>query len=176
MQGNLSQSVTVWAVEQARMVGARVVINGAPVKPWLSQSIGRINVGIANAGEAREWTGALTLSAAASAVDADLMVITLGRAGCLMRTIDHAVVTINAPSVQVVDTTGAGDVFTGTFVAEWMRTGDPIAAAQLGVHAASDMVTRLGTVSAIPTSETVERLRLSPETHANLIRPSDPIR
>jgi ribokinase len=162
MQANLSQSLTIWAVEQARAAGACIIVNGAPVRPWLSQALGTISVGVANEGEALEWTGALTAYAAAAAIDAGLGLITLGRDGCLVRDADGAIVAIGAPSVQVVDTTGAGDVFTGTFAAEWMRTGDPIASAQLAVHAASDMVTRLGTVSALPTTESVKRFRVSP--------------
>jgi ribokinase len=162
MQGNLSQALTIWAAERAKVAGAHVVVNGAPVRPWFSQALGRIGVGVANAGEAKEWTGALTARAAAAAIDAALVLITLGRDGCLVREATDAILVIGAPPVQVVDTTGAGDVFTGTFVAEWMRTGDPIASAELAVHAASDMVTRFGTVSALPTTESVERFRMSP--------------
>jgi len=159
LQGNLSQSLTSSAVEHARSAGAGIIANIAPVRPWPFQALGRISVGIANEGEAREWTGALTAAAAAAAIDAELALITLGRDGCLLRDASGTLRALDAPQVQAVDTAGAGDAFTGTFAAEWMRTGDPIASARLAVHAASDMVTRSGTLSALPTSQSLQHLR-----------------
>jgi ribokinase len=157
LQGNLSQSLTLWAIARANAVGAHVLINAAPVKPWLAQLAAPIGVGIANAVEAMEWTGVTTPGAAVRAIGAEIAIVTLGREGCMLRHAD-AVSALAAPTVQVIDTTGAGDVFTGTFAAKWLDTGDPITSAHYALHAASDMVTRLGTASALPTRQSIDRL------------------
>jgi ribokinase len=159
LQGNLSQSLTTWAIARANAVGARVIINAAPVRPWLSQISGLISVGVANAVEAMAWTAVTSARAAITAIDAGLAVITTGGKGCLLRLANGALFEFIAPSVDVVDTTGAGDAFTGTFAAEWLVTGDPVASARLAVHAASDMVTRFGAASALPTRDSIHALR-----------------
>ena len=159
LQGNLSAATTAAAIARANAAGARVVLNAAPFNAWLRDVPGRIDVIIVNAFEAAQWTGAAALRDAVSAINASLAVVTLGRAGCLVRSYGREAIAIDAPSVRVVDTTGAGDVFTGTFVAQWLTSADSLEAAGLAVHAASDMVTRAGALSALPTRETLARLR-----------------
>ena len=87
-------------------------------------------------------------------------VVTGGSRGCQVSLAGGPPMTIDAPRVTAVDTTGAGDVLVGTFVAQWLRAGDAIRAARLGVLAASDKVTRAGTLSAFPTGTVIDRLRL----------------
>jgi ribokinase len=159
LQGNLSAASTAAAVARATDMGAHVVINAAPFNPWLQDMRGAIGAIVVNAFEAMQWTGATTARAAANAIDAPVVVVTLGRGGCLVRGNDGTSTQFDAPSMRVVDTTGAGDVFVGTFVAEWLATSDPRGAARLAVHVASDMVTRVGTLLALPARDTVARLR-----------------
>jgi hypothetical protein len=57
--------------------------------------------------------------------------------------------TLGAPPVEVVDETGAGDVFAACFFARYCQSGDPWDSARFAVAIASDSVTRRG-VAGIP--------------------------
>jgi ribokinase len=49
-----------------------------------------------------------------------------------------------APVVEPVDTTGAGDTFTGAFLATWLNQAAPQEALRFAVHAASRSITVSG--------------------------------
>jgi ribokinase len=159
VQGNLSEATTVWAVAQANAAGAVVILNAAPYRPWLPRLCGRVGAIIANAGEAMDWTAEPTPRAAIASLQAALAVVTVGGQGCLVRTASGDFFEIPTLPADVRDTTGAGDTFTGAFVAEWLMSGDAVGAAHLAVRLASDMTTRFGAVSAVPARATIARLR-----------------
>nr|WP_246329598.1 PfkB family carbohydrate kinase [Chthonobacter rhizosphaerae] len=159
MQGNLRAETTRRAAEAGRAAGARVILNPAPFSPAFAALADRIDGVVVNAVEAAQWTGVDDPAGALKALPVPVAVVTRGAAGCLLRTAAGAVLELPAPPVEPVDTTGAGDTFVGAFVAEWLATGDPVRAARLGLAAASEMVTRAGTVSALPTRADFARLR-----------------
>lgn len=68
------------------------------------------------------------------------VVVKLGDAGCLVRTVEGD--TWHAPAYPsaVIDTTGAGDAFCGGFLAGLLETGDPVQAAAFGTISASFVV------------------------------------
>jgi ribokinase len=76
-------------------------------------------------------------------------VVTLGGKGAVVVTGDgtHEV---TAPKVEVVDTTGAGDAFTGALAVGLATGADLVAAAQLAVRVASVSVTREGAQPSYP--------------------------
>ncbi|MBR9761994.1 MAG: ribokinase [Rhodobacteraceae bacterium] len=79
------------------------------------------------------------------------VVITLGGDGARwIHTDTGAVQDFAAPKVTPVDTTGAGDTFTGYLVAGLEQGMDMAAAIELATRAAAVMVTRLGTADVIP--------------------------
>ena len=57
---------------------------------------------------------------------------------------------LSAPSVQVVDPTGAGDMFAGAFFVRYQQSGDPWSAARFAISLASASVTRPG-LAGLPT-------------------------
>ena len=63
------------------------------------------------------------------------VVVTLGGEGAML--FEHRQPPHRAPAftVEVVDSTGAGDAFTGAFAARWTRTGDAVSALAWGVAA-----------------------------------------
>ena len=64
-----------------------------------------------------------------------------------------------APQVNVVDTTGAGDIFAATFFIRLYQTRDPWEAARFAVCIASRSVTRRG-LQSIPTQEEIQSCQM----------------
>jgi ribokinase len=159
LQGNLSRSATLLAITHANRAGATVAVNLAPLRNLLPEPLDEVDIAIANVTEAMEFASKKAPEEAILGLNASVAVVTLGRYGCLVRQASKPAFKISAPKIEVRDSTGAGDVFVGTFIAEWLATKDAATAATLAVHAASDMVTRFGTVSAIPDKTTIDWLR-----------------
>ncbi|KAI6185446.1 Ribokinase [Aphelenchoides besseyi] len=100
-----------------------------------------------------------------SALGPQIVIITLGGDGALIgvRTRDKEihVTKIDAPKVNVVDTTGAGDCFCGAFAYFYLRTdGDFIKAAEKAVQVASLSVTKLGNQSSYPMNDVLKELSI----------------
>jgi sugar/nucleoside kinase (ribokinase family) len=60
--------------------------------------------------------------------------------------------------VDVVDTTGAGDVFRGAFIVALLRGDAPDAILRFANAAAALSCTRAGALGGVPTREAVEKL------------------
>ncbi len=60
-----------------------------------------------------------------------------------------------APSVRVVDSTAAGDLFAAAFFARYQQSGDPWSAVHFAISLASASVTRLG-MAGLPTPAEIE--------------------
>jgi ribokinase len=82
------------------------------------------------------------------------VVITLGKRGAYYRTGTKRGF-IDAPAVDVVDTTGAGDAFNGGFATALARGNNIEESVRFGVAVASLKVTRRGTAKAMPTPEEI---------------------
>lgn len=79
------------------------------------------------------------------------VIITLGKRGAiLVRKDDSATYEFEPPKVEAVDTTGAGDVFSGALMAELSNGADISNAIEFANHAAALSVTKLGVIEAIP--------------------------
>ena len=83
-----------------------------------------------------------------------VVALTLGKEGCLVATPDGR---RRVPGIRVdaVDATGAGDTFDGNFLAEYLRTGDPFAAALYANIAAALSTRGFGAVAPMPRREEV---------------------
>jgi sugar/nucleoside kinase (ribokinase family) len=79
-----------------------------------------------------------------------LLIVRQGRAGCTLggRPMADKRVALPAPTVRMVDATGAGDAHTGVFIAGLASGLDPISAAARANAAAALAVTRLGSATA----------------------------
>jgi ribokinase len=140
--------------------GLSTLLNTAPYNPQARAFLPMVDILVANeieAGDLAEWGSAVSSDNAAD-VAARLLargprtvVITLGGAGVIVAT-PRTTARIPAPLVDVVDTTGAGDCFTGALAASLVQGLDLAAAAERAVMAASFSVTILGAAPSMPTT------------------------
>ncbi len=143
-------------IESTHASGGIVVLNASPEPLGARPFLPELDILIVNETEAEELLGAEVTAESGGAAALSLaelgprtVVVTLGP--------DGAVVAHNgetrhfpAPRVTAVDTTAAGDSFTGAFAAELARGGDPFSAARRGVVAGSLATTKPGAYPSIP--------------------------
>ncbi|MFC9797566.1 carbohydrate kinase family protein [Streptomyces sp. NPDC127584] len=99
-----------------------------------------------NADEARALTGHAEPEVAAAGLSRryPLVVVTLGAAGALVAEGGAVTARVAAPAARPVDSTGAGDAFTGAFLAARLAGADPVKAAEAGCSAGAEAVTTVG--------------------------------
>jgi ribokinase len=158
-QFEIPQATTSAAFAAAHEVGAATILNPAPgaviergllaATDWLVPNETEFVLvgGRALTGPLDDQAAAITALGDALAVS---LVITLGERGVALRPRGEPLAWIPAPSVQVVDTTGAGDAFVGAFAVGLGLGWSPVSAAALGCAAGADSVTRAGTQASYP--------------------------
>jgi ribokinase len=137
-----------YAATTAQALGLRVVYAAAPFEAAaIARLSGKINLLVLNEVEAEQLE--VATGKAAGALGIDDVVITLGAQGCkwVSNTSEKH---FDAYPADVVDTTGAGDTFTGYLVAGLDRGMDMETSIDLALKAASLMVARRGTADVIP--------------------------
>lgn len=155
------------AIHAAHKVGARVILNAAPAQPLPVEMLSAVDLLVVNRGEACVLVDTGPMSPVSHQIDSLLsalletvpaVVITLGREGSAYADRSGSTRRIPAVPVEVVDTTGAGDTFTGALAATLAR-GEPVLdALQFASAAAAAAVTRRGAVQAIPHRAEVDRM------------------
>lgn len=139
--------------------GVRVVLNPAPMYPdGLPESLLRqVDLLVPNESETRMLLGldadrVLDADVAKGLLDmgVEQAVVTLGSKGALIVTREGAEY-ITCPKVEAVDTTAAGDAFTGAVAVALASGMGLVQASRLAVKAASLSVTRIGAQSSLPT-------------------------
>jgi ribokinase len=162
MQGNMRHETTTTVLRQARASGATCVLNPAPLPKDAAALVALADIVVLNLFEAcailgRECanmdtntvTSAISSGKKLQAQSGSVILLTLGSKGCVILS-DAEPIEIPAPPVVAVDTTGAGDTFTGWFCAGRMRGLSLEDAATEAVGAAALKVTRSGTGKALP--------------------------
>lgn len=149
------EATTAWA-RAARRAGVRVVLNAAPARPLPNDLLAAVDVLIVNEGELAAITGCKgRISEAVATLDSTDVIVTLGAWGSCARAGGEWLLQ-PAFEVEAVDTTGAGDTFSGAFVAAIAR-GDRFVDALRRASAASALAcTRLGAQTSVPSSAEVE--------------------
>ncbi|MFF4365803.1 carbohydrate kinase family protein [Streptomyces sp. NPDC001594] len=99
-----------------------------------------------NEDEARLLAGVADTARAAESLSRriPLVVVTRGTGGALVAEGGRITAEVEAEPADAVDTTGAGDAFTGGFLAARLSGATPPTAARAGCHAAAHAITRLG--------------------------------
>jgi ribokinase len=147
----------------ATAAGGTVVLTPAPARALPAQLLERVDVLVPNEHELVQLAGVETASRTpaeltdlARGLGVPTVVVTLGARGALVVPTDGGPATLQAPPpVEVVDTTGAGDCFTGA-LAQCLAAGQDLAAAvRYAVAAAALSTTGTGARGALPGDDDV---------------------
>ncbi|MBT2564961.1 ribokinase [Arthrobacter sp. ISL-85] len=169
----VSMDTVLAAAQAGHDAGATVLLNLSPYAEIPSALAGLADVLLVNAHEAALFLGSSVPGADAAAADWDAVrsrfaghgirqvLVTLGSQGSVvldsLASPDARVTRVQPTTVAAVDTTGAGDAFTGA-VAVRLAAGDALAeAAAFASVAAAMATTRKGTQAAYPEAADVER-------------------
>ena len=168
-QLELPLDVVAYALERARRSGRRAILNAAPARALASDVLALADPLVVNELEAAALLGAAfdvgdaqRAARAMLARGARSAVITLGAAGAVAAEPDGRSYRVTAPPVRAIDTTGAGDAFTGALALEFARGATLEAAVGFGVRAGSLAVQRLGAQASLPTRDEVQRGAVMP--------------
>ncbi|MFC4782866.1 ribokinase [Nocardioides sp. MAHUQ-72] len=151
------------AASVARVGGGRVVLNAAPARELPRELLACVDVLVVNEHEARHLSGhADPATAATHLLDVvGSVVVTLGAEGALLADPAGQRRVAGVPAT-VVDTTGAGDTFTGVLAATLAAGADLDTAAVRAVVAGALAVESAGAVPSIPTAD---QIRARAEAH-----------
>jgi len=153
MQGNLTRKTTEYCIKAGHSLGVKVVVNPAPIEFEYNDLYSYIDFMIVNEVESQILTGETNPQIATKFFlqkNVKNVLVTIGEKGALLVTNKTGLVHIPAMKVRAVDTTGAGDVFVGTFCAGLATGLSHEMACAWAVNAASLSVTRRGTFSSFP--------------------------
>jgi ribokinase len=142
----------------ARAHGVRTVLTPAPARPLPPELLAAVDLLVPNEHEAATLTGLTDPREAATALLGRVpeVVITLGAAGSLYAARDAEPVTVPAPRVTAVDSTGAGDTFAGA-LAVALGEGLPMPQAlRWAAEAAALSVQREGASASMPYRREIE--------------------
>jgi len=157
LQGELSELCTQSVIESTKTLGARVLLNLAPVQSVAAASLGAVDPLVVNEGEAR---GLATKFGCANSDSIEVVlqyllgfcpavVITRGGDGVIVGD-SSGIVQIAAEQVSVADTTGAGDAFVGGLAVALLEGVLLRHAARFANHVAAHAVSHVGAMDAYP--------------------------
>jgi len=176
LQNEIPLDTVFGIIERAYADGIRIIYNPAPVYPIPQPILQKVDILIVNELEAGALTNILVndkVSARSAAQTlhgqgADSVIVTLGSGGAVLYN-THYDLFQPAFSVPQVDTTAAGDTFTGSYAACILAGHLPPAALNYAAGAAALAVTRLGAQTSIPYREEVEEFLANQAAEIGLI-------
>lgn len=136
-------AATMAAFKIARAAGVTTLLNPAPAVDLPDELLALCDVLTPNESEAQPLLGRVT----------GTMIVTMGSQGCAIYQIGKHIKTIEGWPMQVEDTIGAGDTFTGALAAALARGESQPDAASTANAAAALSVTGKGAIAGMPTLE-----------------------
>ncbi|BDI31831.1 ribokinase [Capsulimonas corticalis] len=151
------------ALRIAWEAGVLTVLNPAPAQPLPADLLALVDILTPNETEAVLLVGDTDASPEAAAqqlhaLGVSSVVVTLGAAGALVSNADGVVVVAGRRAPTVVDTTGAGDCFTGALSVALAEGKDLRRAAEFAGAAASLSVAKAGAQPSMPTRADVDAI------------------
>ena len=147
-QLEVPQSVVLAACERS---DAFLILNTAPALPLEPALLTQIDLLILNQHELRDYGEALDDFGG-------MMAVTLGGDGAYLTKAGNEIARCDAFPVDVVDTTGAGDCFSGALAVAFAEGQSPETALRFACAAGALATTKLGAQSGMPTRSEVEAL------------------
>jgi len=150
-----------YAAEMAERLGLQVLYAAAPFDAKaVADVLPFTDILVLNEVEAQQLVASLQKDLTDLGVAS--IVVTLGGEGCRWLNVSGGTEThMPAISVTPIDTTGAGDTFTGYLAAGLDRGMPMLQALSLATRAGALMVTRMGTADVIPDLKDIEDARLA---------------
>lgn len=157
MQLEIPLTTVEYAASMASKAGIKVVLNPAPAQELSDKLLKSLYLLTPNETEAEMLSGikvidevsASKAAAKIKALGVKNVIITMGASGAFVST-DSEELMIQAPKVQAVDTTAAGDTFNGALVVALVEQSSFIEAVKFANQAASISVTKLGAQASVP--------------------------
>ena len=159
-QCEIKQEVTLAAFSAAKKRGCVTILNPAPYQPLSEELLAVTDWIIPNETEFKELLGQAPTSdeVLKKFRPGKNSIVTLGSEGAVLISSDGNLSRVSAPTVNAVDTTGAGDAFVGVFAFGLASGKNPEDAMKLGIKVASMSVTRKGAQSSYPSQAEIETL------------------
>ncbi len=171
VQFETDEQVVAECVNKAVAMGIITVVDCGPAKPFELEKMQGVTIISPNESETLVLTGidpcddAAALEASKILMDrskAKYVVLKLGSRGCSAWD-GNEFYTLPAYKSKVVDTTAAGDCFTAAMALEYAKSGNIIAACDMGNKAGSISVGRMGAQDSMPTAEEIKNFRMTTE-------------
>ncbi len=157
-QLELPPDVVAHALSFAARGGKRAILNAAPATDVPRDLLALLDPLVVNEHEASIMLGEQVAAENAGDAARGLVgrgarsaVITLGAAGATSVDATGRAHHVDAEKIRVVDTTGAGDAFTGALALELARGGDLAAAVAVAVRAGTFAAKKYGAQASLPT-------------------------
>jgi ribokinase len=152
-------SAVAEAAAAAHSAGTTVVLNAAPAQAVPGELLASVDMLVVNQSEAAAIAGGDARPGElvrALAPKVPRVVVTLGAAGAVYADREGRALSIPAPKVDAVDTTGAGDAFTGALAVAWAQGRPPAEALRRACAAGAACATKRGATP--PTAEEIDDL------------------
>lgn len=158
MQLEIPMEVIEYVAEIAFAKGKKIILNPAPAAPLSKNLISKLYLITPNKTESRQITGMKKVETDAEVSDAadallkmgaENVVITLGTKGSFIKTKSISEM-VPAIKVKAVDTTAAGDTFSGALCVALSEGNSLLDSVKFATKASSISVTKMGAQSSIP--------------------------
>ena len=146
------------AAQAARSGGTRVILNAAPARDLPEELLAVVDLLVVNEGEATAITGTSEPDMAGLLALVPRVVLTLGGAGARYADRDGTDEHVPACQVDVVDTTAAGDAFTGALAVAWGEGRELVHAVRWASAAGAACVRKVGASNSLPSRADIDDL------------------
>jgi ribokinase len=142
----------------ARAAGVRVLLNAAPARELPGELLDAVDLLVVNEGEALAITGRGRDDPAALLSVVPRAVVTLGDEGAWYGDRDGTAVRVPGFKVETVDSTAAGDAFTGALAVAWGEGREMVEAVRWACAAGAACARRLGASVSLPQRSEIDAL------------------
>ncbi|GIF67284.1 ribokinase [Asanoa ishikariensis] len=149
------ETVTAAALA-ARSAGTRVVLNAAPARALPAELLDAVDLLVVNETEAVAISGESRPEPLLASVPR--VVLTLGAQGAWYVDREGASVQVPGVRVETVDSTAAGDAFTGALAVAWAEGRELVEAVGWACAAGAACARKLGASTALPTRAEIDEL------------------